>query len=325
MDLNKQEINNLDELCRFLGTTHKKLDFIRGNKKSLLKKQFLPKKDGGYRVVWIIKDDEYKNILKRIANNLYKSNAFPECVQGFIKNRSIISNASHHLKKKFVFNIDIKRFFDSINADKIVDILIREGFRKKHAKIISELLTVNKILTTGFSTSPVISNIICLDMDQKLLEFSGKHGFEYTRYGDDITISSNKDVPIKKDIAKILSQYGFTVNHKKCKLLKKGGVQYVTGLTVSDDIPRIPRKFKRSIRLEIYYMKKYGKFGHLFYHIVKNSEPKIFFNKIKEFGIDGLIAFINSVEPKFAKFIRKELSKCKHITKRNNIQLTDKN
>lgn len=133
------------------------------------------------------------------------------------------------------------------------------------------------------------------------------------------------NAPIKKDIAKILSQYGFTVNHKKCKLLKKGGVQYVTGLTVSDDIPRIPRKFKRSIRLEIYYMKKYGKFGHLFYHIVKNSEPKIFFNKIKEFGIDGLIAFINSVEPKFAKFIRKELSKCKHITKRNNIQLTDKN
>src|SRR5512139_934881 len=34
---------------------------------------------------------------------------------GFIKKKSVLSNASAHLNKQFVFNIDLENFFDSIH------------------------------------------------------------------------------------------------------------------------------------------------------------------------------------------------------------------
>jgi hypothetical protein len=45
--------------------------------------------------------------------------------------------------------------------------------------------------------------------------------------------------------------------------MPRGGKQYVTGLTVFDSIrPRITKKIKRNLRLELYYLTLYGLKGH---------------------------------------------------------------
>ncbi|MDR1944873.1 MAG: hypothetical protein LBQ59_01995 [Candidatus Peribacteria bacterium] len=45
-----------------------------------------------------------------------------------------------------------------------------------------ELVTFENALPTGFSSSPVISNVICYDLDTEFLEFAEKNNCVYTRY-----------------------------------------------------------------------------------------------------------------------------------------------
>ena len=91
---------------------------------------------------------------------------------------------------------------------------------------------------------------------------------------------------------KISRKNGFQLNLDKWNEQKRGKSQYVTGLTVFDaQYPRIPKKLKKRLRQIIYYASKYGLEAHL--ERAQCDEYEI--NKI-----DGLIAFIYSIEPQLA-------------------------
>jgi len=52
------------------------------------------------------------------------------------------------------------------------------------------MVTVDNIIPIGFSTSPLISNACLFDFDNKLELYCTEKGLTYTRYSDDIIISS---------------------------------------------------------------------------------------------------------------------------------------
>jgi RNA-directed DNA polymerase len=101
--------------------------------------------------------------------------------------------------------------------------------------------------------------------------------------------------------------------------MKRGQKQYVTGLSVFDNnYPRIPKKIKRELRLEAYYIGKYGYEEHIMRklkikkHQLKNQEIKsLIINEIDitRDRIYGWLHFINSIEPNFSKKITQELKK----------------
>lgn len=68
------------------------------------------KKNGGQREINAPKKD-LRDIQKVLAYELAKKYVPRSSTQGFVKGRSITTNAKRHNKKKFVFNIDIKDFF----------------------------------------------------------------------------------------------------------------------------------------------------------------------------------------------------------------------
>lgn len=256
----------------------------------------------GYRKVYSINSELILNSLKSFKfylNNIYIPQ---ECVHGFIIRRNIATNASYHLNKDTVLNIDIKNFFESIPISGVKQVFKKIGFTEIISSQLSEMTTYKNVLVAGFPTSPVISNIFCEEMDKELMTYCDNRNITYTRYVDDLSFSGN-NIDILLDVKNILTKYGFIINELKTKFFKKGQSQYVTGLSVADSsYPRIPKRIKKQIRREIYYICKYGLKSHIAYisgcdeDYVKETEIMS-----KSANIIGWLHYIAGIEPKFAK------------------------
>lgn len=272
----------------------------------------IPKKSNPckHRIVYRILNGEFQNINKVITfhlNRIYKPGS---CVSGFVKNRGIVYNAKLHLNKKVVLNLDIKDFFESITESMVISLFSEIGCMPEVSRALARLVTLNGVLVQGFNSSPVIANMIAIKIDKDLLKLATSSGSVYSRYADDICFSSNNKLPDIITIKKILNKHGFKINSEKTRKMYKGYKQYVTGLTVSDNkMPRIPRRFKRRIRLQLYFMEKFGVIQHvinskgLSNDAYKDDEKmKIISDEADNLIINvrGWIDYINSVEPSLA-------------------------
>lgn len=309
-----KNIKTVKQLSKVLAIDSKIFEKYLKTKDNLVNFCILPKRTGGFRIIYIVNPKEQSFILilrniKDILDDIYSSYV-PDSVNGFVKGRSVLTNANLHTNKKFVLNIDIRNFFDNIKEDDIVKSLKKIGFKNNIAKILSNIVCFKGRLVTGFHTSPIISNIICLDLDKELEDYAKDNNLTYSRYVDDITFSTNKAEPDLLSIRKIIAKYGFQLNIKKTRLYKRGGPQYVTGLTVCDYKPRIPKRIKKNLRLEFYYMKKYGIGRHFTNRMLltikkleKNDISSTNFNWLinKEYSIVGILNYINSIEPNISK------------------------
>lgn len=248
---------------------------------------------GKYRIVYEV-EPELNHLQKNIGTAIASSKQFPEYVQGFVSKRSIATNAALHLAKKYVLNLDIKDFFDSITQEQVANVFRELGCQDDIAITFARLCTLQKHLIQGASTSPILANLVCVELDQQLAELGKKYDCSYSRYADDITFSGDK-VPRKKELEKCLKQHGFELNPDKWKCQPRGQSQYVTGLTVFDSTkPRIPKNVKRRLRQILHYASKYGLESHLH----KMDGDSYGYEILR---IDGLIAFMYSVEPERAK------------------------
>lgn len=214
------------------------------------------------------------NKLKPVLQKLYKTKS---CVHGFVAEKSIVSNASEHKKKKYVLNVDLEDFYGSINFGRIRGLFMAKPFNMtpNAATIMAQLCTHNNSLPQGSPISPVLSNFIASDLDKRLTLLAKKYGVRYSRYADDITFSTSKkdfprslgyyegNNPITGDmvIGKLLEQQilasGFVINHRKVRLQVPGVRQEVTGLTVNE-FPNVRRSFVKKIRAMIHAWRKFG-------------------------------------------------------------------
>jgi len=290
-------------------------DFLTGDNDEIYIDKFYIKKKGkigGFRGVHSISDHQLESTLKILNNYLSTIFSAEDCVHGFIKGRSTKTNAEPHLAKNILLSLDIKNYFESISVNKISESLTTLGFQKNIAENIANLVTINGHLVQGFCTSPTIANIVTDSFDKEMVELCGE-SVVYTRYADDLSLSSDKDVPKINVFEDLMSKHGFELNKKKTNKVKRGHYQFVTGLTVFDDkIPRIPKKIKRNIKLEVYYISKLGYKKHAIRRL-KNSNVKYNY-KSSEFQytisdeiiktqhrLFGWIHYIMSVEPIFGK------------------------
>jgi len=253
---------------------------------------------------------QLKSTFKTLTSWLNTIYTPSKSVHGFIAKRSIKSNAAQHLACNYLLNLDIKNFFESITKDKIITSLTNYGLTEEVSEIIANLTTLNEVLVQGFSTSPVISNLVATEMDEKLLKYADNTNCTYTRYADDITFSSNDKILGYENITDLIMSFGFPINYDKTRRRKRGQKQTVTGLTIFDSTkPRIPKKIKRNLRLEAHYIKKYGLKNHCIRRLVRkgkfNNNPNI--DKELKLEIDttreriqGWINFSQGIESEFS-------------------------
>ncbi len=223
------------------------------------------------------------------------------CCEGFTKGHSIVTNASKHIGYAETLTVDMKDFFPSIKEKQIVDVFREVGYTQEVAVTLSSLCCHEGCLPQGAPTSPQLSNIICKSLDRDLIEFSKKYGLVYSRYADDLTFSGNQDLNCTvSQIKGIIQNHGFRINDRKTRLYTGKYRRIVTGLIVTEHGLRVPREYKRKLRQEIYYCKKFGVTQHL-----KNTNSSKVVN-FKEF-LYGKAYYIKMVEPKTGKKFLEQL------------------
>jgi RNA-directed DNA polymerase len=218
----------------------------------------IPKRSGGKRLVSAPAVALLK--LQRELAELLAKDFLPRApAHGFIQNRSISTNAARHVAQRWVLNIDLKDFFGAITFPRIYGRLQANNYNYSPdvARIVAHAACVNGCLATGGALSPIISNIICDKLDAEISRLAKTFGCQYTRYADDITISTNRyrfpleiasfsspDSPVEttlgSQLTEIVTQNGFVINASKTRLLGKGVRQEVTGLVVNQkrNVPR---------------------------------------------------------------------------------------
>lgn len=243
----------------------------------------IKKKSGGFRQITAPRNQSFMMLLQTV-NEILKAMYSPsDYAMGFTEERSVVTNASVHKGQNYVFNIDLKDFFPSVEQRRV---LKRFGakpfyFNPEIALLLSGLCSMRVkreqadetqthdldkefvyVLPQGAPTSPIITNMICDTLDRRLAGLARRFGLRYSRYADDITFSSMHYVyaekgEFRKELARIIGSQGFTINDTKTRLQKRGSRQEVTGIIVSDKL-NVTKKYVREIRSLLYIWEKYG-------------------------------------------------------------------
>lgn len=175
--------------------------------------------------------------------------------KGFRRRQGIFEHASLHAGKPWVVLMDISDFFPATTANRITRKLEEFNWPDDLINLIVRIACHPKTrgLPQGAPTSPALSNIVNWDMDVRLAGFARMRGYSYSRYADDIAFSplspDNPPPPFScVHFAKaLLSEYGYSLNAKKIRVLRSGQQQNVTGLVVNNSC-NLPRTIRRRIR-----------------------------------------------------------------------------
>ena len=235
----------------------------------------VPKKTGGQRTI-SAPNSGLKVVQRRLVDLLADVYTPRNGVHAFVKGRSILTNAEQHVGRRYVLNIDLSNFFDSINFGRVRGIFKARPYLATNevATVLAQICCHRGKLPQGAPTSPVISNMICASLDSGLREFARKNKCTYTRYCDDITFSTNlsrfpeqvalregegevRIIALGSQLIEIIHQNGFEINHKKTRLLTRSDRQEVTGLVVNE-FPNVPRKYLRNLRAALHAWERYG-------------------------------------------------------------------
>lgn len=256
-------IFDFDHLCLLLGMEKQYVSSIIQGTKSHYRKFAIRKRSGGIRTLmaphftlkyvqhWI-----YKNILSKISVSY--------CAHGFRPQKSILSNARLHFENKCLLKIDLKDFFPSITINEVIQVFRDCGYSKRVSYYLASICCVDDCLPQGAPTSPALSNIISRHMDKRLLLLCKKMGFKYTRYADDMAFSGEKISPrFVRYVERIIFECGFVLNPDKVKLYNGDGTKLLTGLSLANQQVRIPRKYRRDLEKDLYYIHQYGYQSHV--------------------------------------------------------------
>ena len=234
----------------------------------------IKKKSGGYRQITSPRNKAFKLMLMCL-NEMFKSIYTPsDYAMGFTEGRSVVKNANIHKGQNYVFNLDLKDFFPSVFRVRVRARLQAKpfNFNEDIAIIIAGLCSMkvssghkdgsDYVLPQGSPTSPIITNMICDNLDRRLAGLAKRFGLRYSRYADDITFSSMHYVyreqgDFRKELSRIITQQGFTINEAKTRLQKRGSRQEVTGIIVSDKL-NVTQYYVRDIRNLLYIWERHG-------------------------------------------------------------------
>ncbi len=224
----------------------------------------IPKRDGGVREL-SVPDEILKKIQRRILNKLLAYEPVSRYATGYKYGSSVQRNAQRHVGKDKILKLDIKNFFDRIRYSTVKEKVFPERKYSEQIRVLLTMLCYHKdSLPQGAPTSPAITNIIMREFDERVGDWCREKGIVYSRYCDDMTFSGGnfEASEVKAFISEELRGMGLFLNDKKTAEIDSGKRQVVTGIVVNQKT-NVPSEYKRKIRQEIYFCKKYGVDGHL--------------------------------------------------------------
>ncbi|MBK8486093.1 MAG: RNA-directed DNA polymerase [Saprospiraceae bacterium] len=269
--LNLQNASNRVQFCKVLAISEDALKSALANHKYYTFK--VTKKNGKLRKIED-PNDERQYVQQRLSFELYPlyKTVLPPYVHGYIPtaisqngSRSILSNAEAHLNCNFMVNLDLLDFFHQITISKIRGCLSKV-YKIRSLNIIDLIVKIacyEGRLPMGSPCSPVLSNMIVIDLDGALFDYCQAQNITYTRYVDDLSFSSKLEITGVQieTLKKIILNEGFLLNEEKFRIFHQNDPKKVTGLVVhqgkldvSDDyLNSLSRNIKKLKRIKRTY------------------------------------------------------------------------
>lgn len=204
--------------------------------------------------------------LQRIINrNIVGTAPVHEAATAYAKGSKILSNAERHLGTKYTTRLDFANFFPSFDARSVSDFFRTLSRENELGLIESDIEFVTRIscrydrLVVGSPSSPKITNAMMYKFDSAATEIANNFGVVFTRYADDLFISSyEKDIlaPVEEAIRVLAAAHiepKLKIKENKTLHLSRAGHRSVTGLVLTPQ-GRISlgRDRKREIRTLTY-------------------------------------------------------------------------
>ena len=320
---------NLSDVARLLGFKPASLSYILYIKPGATKynKFHIPKRSGGTRQIRAPLDDlkllqrRVANLLQNCVDEINKANnrsdddEYPDRIaHGFKRKRSIITNARQHKNRRFVFNVDIKDFFGSINFGRVRGYFVADkNFQLQSgvATVLAQIACFENALPQGSPSSPIISNLIGHIIDIHIAKLSERVGCTYTRYADDLTFSTNKPT-FPNEIAKqidgiehswlpgselshLIAKCGFALNPKKTRMQYRDSRQEVTGLIVNCKV-NVRSEYRRTVRAMVHRLFTTGSFDFACRTIDQDGAATIHRASGRHTQLHGMLGFIDGVD-----------------------------
>jgi RNA-directed DNA polymerase len=233
------------------------------------KRKEIPKKDGSIRAVY---NPHYliRKIQRRINRRIFSNSAvisWPDHVFGSVPNddssdslgadKDYVNCAKQHCGAKSILTLDIRDFFDNIHREQVVNIFLNFlKFSGDVSDALADICCKDDRVVQGALTSSYIATLCLFEKEGHLVKRLGYKDLVYTRFVDDITISSKIS---KYDFSYALRQteqmvdeIGLPINTEKTKIQYASMTPLIVhGLRVDFDQPRLPPEEPKRIRAAV--------------------------------------------------------------------------
>jgi RNA-directed DNA polymerase len=218
----------------------------------------IPKPDGGERMLGIpsvrdrVVQTTIKQLLEPILEPLFSENSY-----GFRPGRSqrqAVESAQKIVQsgKSFIVDIDLSKFFDRVNQDRLIGRLGKIIEDKRILKLVGMtlrsgvmkdgvVLATPEGTTQGSPLSPLLSNLVLDELDKEI----ESRGLEFCRFADDCNIfvkTQRSAERVMKGISEFIEKkLKLVVNQEKSKVAESSLIKFL-GMTIINGTRAIAAK-----------------------------------------------------------------------------------
>jgi len=239
--------SNASELAYQMHVRYSLISAFSSHPEWYYRKYQIPKRDGSFRNIRQPRRD-LKGIQAWVLRNILDKLSASQYATAYIKGRGISDNVSPHCNNRYFICLDLEDFFPSISIRRVVRIFQLVGYSKAASLALARLCTCYGNLPQG-----ALSNLITAKLDRRIAGYTSRRNIIYTRYADDITLSSNNRVLLCKSlpiILKVIKSEHFRPNRDKLRVLGPRTRCLITGLVKNNSEAKfgIGKKKKRQMR-----------------------------------------------------------------------------
>ena len=213
---------NFDEqiqrLAAILGVSPAEVVSIPNDDQLRYRRFSIRKRQGSRRRKISAPSDKLKKLQRRLLDNYLSGLFVHHAAHAFRPQHSVATHARVHLGQKLILTCDLKDFFGQTSADRIRAWFRIQGWQDAGLRTLMRLCVFESSLPQGAPTSPILSNLINMPLDEQLFQLAATAGARYSRYADDLVFSwSSEREPrsIRSQVEGCLEQFGYQIQTEK--------------------------------------------------------------------------------------------------------------
>ena len=250
----------------------------------------IPKNSGGFRTIHA-PSAELKEVMRVLLAQLSRNLIMHDAAHAYIKNRTTVDAIKKHQNTNYThfLRLDFHDFFGTCTEEFVKTQLQKLPlFAVQPEEDLDRFISFCSLggsLPQGTPLSPFLTNAIMIPIDAAISKFVHVHKGCYTRYADDIlisTTSANACQHMKRGVLEAIANTPLQLNHEKTRITSINGKNFNLGLMLNKERNiTVGNKAKELMR---------AKLSHFALHSATKGEAE---------ELQGLLNYYMQIEPEY--------------------------